>query len=73
MNTVVVPAFQYILSGSAFAEAECSEQHEIDGPCAPLTSEIKKKPEEHSEFSQFNESTARAMLAKGHKETTVVQ
>jgi len=65
-NTALVPAFQYILSGSALAQTECSEQHEIYSTHTLLTSEKRNKPKESSEFSQFNESTARAMLEKGH-------
>lgn len=30
ISTVVVPAFHYILSGSGFAQTECSNQPEID-------------------------------------------
>lgn len=73
INTEIVPAFQYPLPGSAPAQAECSEQHEIHSTHALLTSEIRNKPQESSEFSEFNESTARAMLAKGHEKTTAVQ
>lgn len=51
INTVIVPAFQYTLPGSALAQAECSEQHEIDSAHALLTSEIRNKSEESSEFS----------------------
>lgn len=69
INTEIVPAFQYPLPGSA----ECSEQHEIHSTHALLTSEIRNKPQESSEFSEFNESTARAMLAKGHEKITAVQ
>lgn len=50
INTVIVPAFHHTHPGPAPAQDECSEQHEIDSAHALLTSEIRNKPEESSEF-----------------------
>lgn len=64
INTVIVPAFQYILSGSALAQTECSEQHEIDSAHALLTSKIRKKPRESSEFRSLRKAQQERCLKK---------
>lgn len=50
INTAIVPAFQYIFSGSATAQDECLKQHAIDVILALLTSEIRNQLKESSVF-----------------------